>query len=179
METVIIMTLLGLQMVLMLALIFQKNLYISVLYLTISSVIVSLLYLMFNAPDIALAEIAVGCALIPFVYIIAITKQKDFLVVDEVMDDYSREIIEEIRLFCREEKLRLRLMYAGLENEFSLKEVFRGSNIDMVISRPRESYRLISKESSSVNDRLMARLKERKDPLRLEFMRTGENVHED
>lgn len=178
-EMIIIGILLLLLSVIAVAVIIQKNLYYSVILMAIMSVIAGVLFVIFNAPDIALAEIAVGSALIPFVYIIAITKQREFLILDEVMDSNSQDIIRGVQKFCKEENLKLKIMYKGYEQDYELRDVFRKNNVDMIINKSSTSYEIICKESSALDERALEHITNMKLDESIIYVRIGENVKED
>lgn len=58
----------------------NNNLYL-IMYSFVFSLITASLYFIYKAPDLALAEIAIGCGLTPLIYTIAISKQQTFVVV--------------------------------------------------------------------------------------------------
>ncbi|MCK5762663.1 MAG: DUF4040 domain-containing protein [Clostridiales bacterium] len=179
MEYIVILTLLIIQIILIISIMYQKDLYFNVLYLTMASLIAAVLYTIFNAPDIALAEIAVGCALIPFVYIIAITKQKDLFILDEIEDELSARLIEDIRVLCKNEKLKIRLISEKNIHDFELKDVFRKLNVDIIIKKVGNKHELICKETSELNDHLIQLLKQRTYTNIIDFIRIGDDVQED
>lgn len=45
-----------------------------VIYVSMFSVISGILYYLYSAPDVALAEVAIGSAIVPLIYIISISK---------------------------------------------------------------------------------------------------------
>lgn len=178
-ELAAILTLISIQIVFTIALIFQKNLFYCVVIITISSIISAVLFVVFNAPDIALAEIAVGCALIPFVYIISITKQKGFLILNQINDEASRQIIEAFSEFCSNEKLKLNVLTDGYTEEYSLNDVLRVKNVDMIINKTDDIYEIACKASSDINDKAIKFIKDFNFDSTVSFVRIGENVKED
>lgn len=58
----------------------DNNLYL-IMFSFLFSLITASIYFIYKAPDLALAEVAIGCGLTPLIYIIAIAKQKTFIVV--------------------------------------------------------------------------------------------------
>ncbi|MEA3423071.1 MAG: DUF4040 domain-containing protein [Bacillota bacterium] len=179
MEYIVIITLLIIQIILIISIMYQKDLYFNVLYLMMASLIAAVLYTIFNAPDIALAEIAVGCALIPFVYIIAITKQKSFFILDEIEDELSAKLIDDIRLLCKDEKLKIKMIAEKNIHNFELTDVFRKLNVDIIIKKNGKQYEVISKETSELNDHLIQILKQRIYTDIIFFIRIGDDVQED
>lgn len=45
-----------------------------VVYVSMFSVVCGILYYLYSAPDVALAEVAIGSAIVPLIYIISISK---------------------------------------------------------------------------------------------------------
>ncbi|MBP2027899.1 multicomponent Na+:H+ antiporter subunit B [Acetoanaerobium pronyense] len=60
--------------IILLSIIFNDNNLYLILCSSIFSLICAILYYIYNAPDVALAEAAIGSAIIPVIYIIAISK---------------------------------------------------------------------------------------------------------
>lgn len=98
------------------------------------------LYLIRSAPDIALAEIAVGCAFIPLVYIITIMRQSTFTVAfyaEEGTQSYCdpevlvsfMALLEE---FCGLYQLKPRLITHPIRYKPEMKGAFRPGNIDIL-----------------------------------------------
>lgn len=140
-----------------------------ILYFAAFSLTAAGLYMLLHAPDIALAEIAVGCAFVPLIYTIAIMKQTTLNVVlkpAKVMPD-GQEIclmapqrleafMEEIRRFCELYGLEARLL-GGLEGrETTVSGIFRPSSPDLLISYDpvRDLIRVEGNESNSLIESL-------------------------
>ena len=140
-----------------------------ILYFAAFSLTAAGLYMLLHAPDIALAEIAVGCAFVPLIYTIAIMKQTTLNVVlkpAKVMPD-GQEIclmtpqrleafMEEIRRFCELYGLEARLL-GGLEGrETTVAGIFRPSSPDLLISYDsvRDLIRVEGNESNSLIESL-------------------------
>lgn len=66
----------------------EKNNFKVVLYYSAFSLISATLYFIYNSPDVALAEAAVGSALIPLIFIISISKQREFIVLSQIDDEF-------------------------------------------------------------------------------------------
>ena len=67
-------------LILSIIIVFEKNNLKVIIYFSLFSFVASSIYFVNMAFDIALAEIAIGCAFIPLIYIITISKQKLFTV---------------------------------------------------------------------------------------------------
>src|SRR6056297_3276285 len=69
------------------AMVANKNNTIVAILFSVSSLFLALLFFLNKAPDVALAEIAVGSAIMPLILIIAISKQREYVVITHVKDD--------------------------------------------------------------------------------------------
>lgn len=75
----------------------------AVIYLGMFSFLCSLLYLFYQSPNVAIAEAVIGCTLSTVIYLVALRKQKRFVVY--VLDQVSERIINDIDKFCAKEDL--------------------------------------------------------------------------
>jgi len=98
------------------------------------------LYLLHSAPDIALAEVAVGCAFIPLAFIITIMRQNAFTVAfftEEQTQSYCdpevlirfMALLEE---FCDLYGLKPRLITGPMAERPSVSGIFRAGSIDVL-----------------------------------------------
>lgn len=98
------------------------------------------IYLISSAPDIALAEIAIGCAFIPLVYIITIMRQNTFTVAfyagDETQSYCDPEVLIRfmalLEEFCDLYELKPRLITHPIRFKPAMEGVFRPGNIDIL-----------------------------------------------
>ncbi len=124
------------------------------------------LYVINNAPDVAIAEVAIGAAIIPLIYVISISRQREFIVLDRAMDDF---IIQDGKLTGMGYVFLKRFTeYYHLElnicNEPGLCDPAAGpdqvlcekTNIDLIVTKDEESgkYVLKGKESSLLMQKL-------------------------
>ena len=76
---------LSLQIVLIIIAIFivlhKKNFTIIIL-ISAFSLVAATLYTLNKAPDVAIAEVAIGSAIIPLIYVISISRQREFIILD-------------------------------------------------------------------------------------------------
>ncbi len=119
------------------------------------------LYALNQAPDVAIAEVAIGSAIIPLIYVISISRQREFIVLDRVnhdnfeLDEENIQIYELLTSFVETYDLKLNVT-AGIEG--SDEDLTRELNVDLIISYNDERKRFELKgKSSSI---LMVRLKE-------------------
>lgn len=98
-------------------------------------------YFVLKAPDIALAEVAIGCAFVPLIYLITIGKQKIFTVVffDGDIGEHGSLDYDTIRhfyivldKFCLDYGLNLNLINRPTRFSSTVHGVFRPGNIDLI-----------------------------------------------
>src|SRR5210317_459337 len=78
----------GILIVLAIAIVLHKNNGTIIILIASFSLVTASLYIINRAPDVAIAEIAIGSAIIPLIYVISISRQREFIVLDKVMDDF-------------------------------------------------------------------------------------------
>lgn len=64
----------ALLIIILIVIIFSKENLKIVIYSSVFSLICAILYFLYNAPDVALAEAVIGSAIVPLIYIISISK---------------------------------------------------------------------------------------------------------
>jgi uncharacterized MnhB-related membrane protein len=64
------------------AIIFHQNQFTIIILMSVFSLIVATLYMLNQAPDVAIAEVAINAAIIPLIYVIAISRQRELIVLD-------------------------------------------------------------------------------------------------
>lgn len=141
-----------------------KNLLKSIILLGVFSLMISLLYFIFHAPDVALAEAAIGSAISTFLFIIAIEKQKEFLVVSHIHTDFlhrkedgsaAGEGYHLLKEFCSHLGLKLKVDF---REGGDIKGILRDRNVDLIIDRDSKSkkYLLKAKKSSLITQQLIS-----------------------
>lgn len=98
------------------------------------------IYLISSAPDIALAEIAIGCAFIPLVFIITIMRQNTFTVAfyagEETQSYCDPEVLvafmAQLEEFCDLYELKPRLVTHPIRFKPAMEGIFRPGNIDIL-----------------------------------------------
>lgn len=134
----------------------QKNNQKLVVYFSVFSLVAASLYFYSHAPDVALAEIAVGSAFIPLIFLIAISKQRTFTVLLNGLENFVYQgLMEE---FCLEENLKLKILNADEvdhQEAKSVSGVFRRFDVDMIIdySPKKKKYYLLCKSDNKLIDR--------------------------
>jgi hypothetical protein len=117
------------------------------------------LYFFNQAPDVALAEVAIGSAFIPFVYIITISKHQTFTVVGNVESKELHAILDD---YCEHYDLKLQIAKDEPEENITIQGVFRVKNIDLIINENKETGRIgiVGNASSLMMKRLEAMIKD-------------------
>lgn len=114
--------------------------YLMVLVSSLFSFTAACLYYLHSAPDIALAEIAIGCAFIPLIFTIAIMRQSTFTVVffsQEGQQAYCDpmillEFMAVAEEFCRQKQLKLKIVAHPISYQPNVKGIFRIGNTDLI-----------------------------------------------
>lgn len=120
-------------------LVVKNNLHL-VMFFSVFSFTAAAVYFFSQAPDIALAEVAVGSAFIPLVYLIAIGKQKKFNVLldfvgakGQIIEPESiRSFTEVLEQFCLDYSLELNLVHYEGEEGPNVQRIFRVGNVDLI-----------------------------------------------
>jgi len=144
--TPIIIILLQSMLILLVLIILKEDHYLRmVIFYAAFSLISAVLYYFFNAPDVAMAELAIGCAFVPLMFIIAISKQREFIIIyhplgENFVEHFAKRCKYEydlLYIFCLENKLSLRVYDS---NEISVEGIFRPKNADIIIDKEDDNY---------------------------------------
>lgn len=132
----------------------KNNLKIVIYFSTFSLVSASLYYFL-KSPDLALAEAAIGSAIIPFIFIIAISKQREFLVISHISEDEnfldSNKLkqgrgYEVLNDFTKHYNLKLVINDSNYDE---LHGIFRIRNVDLVVEKCSDSHKYLLKGKKS------------------------------
>lgn len=148
-----------------------------IIYFAVFSLLMSVLYFLYHAYDVALAEIAIGSALLPLFFIIALGKQKNFVVVSRVEDAFFSEKedcpgFKLLKRFTDSFDLTLDVFF---EHHVQIKGAFRERNVDLIIVKSHRDgkYVFVMKKSSVLHHKLQRMLQ--KDPrIRFEVVEEDE-----
>lgn len=135
----------------------SDNLRYSVVVLGAFSLTMALTYLNYNAPDVALAEAAIGVGLSTVMYLIALKKVTvyDICYINEDEEDFNDDNIQEIKssvsrpleLFIEQtEELEPQISYTNRSLDFMLDEGIH----DLIISHKKETTYLYGQKSDRV-----------------------------
>ncbi len=116
-----------------LAIIFSKSTLRAIILLSVFSMISSLMYYLYQAPDVAMAELAIGAAIVPLIYVISITRQKKYIVVNNTQDHFLDHGMAGYMLlahFCKQQNLDLVILDEAPTQETFL---FSRKDIDLIV----------------------------------------------
>ncbi|MCT4612237.1 MAG: DUF4040 domain-containing protein [Clostridia bacterium] len=120
----------------------------AILYMGMFSFFCSILYIFYKSPNVAIAEASIGCTLSLAIYLVALKKQKKFLIY--VYYDISHELLELIEGFCEHEDL---IFHYIRFKEDKYEEIINTKDYNLVIHKKHDDVFLFSKE---INDKVEA-----------------------
>lgn len=135
----------------------SKNNIKLVVFFSLFSLVATVLYYFNKAPDVALAEVAIGSAIMPLIFIVSISKQREFVVMNHTGDNFldSKDGIGYQLLidFTKHYDLKLKVYNIELDN---LKGTFRNRNADLIVEKSlsENKYFLKGKESTVLINKL-------------------------
>ena len=150
------LTLMILLLLVTLFIVLEKNNKRIIIYFSVFSLLAASLYFYNHAPDVALAEMAVGSAFIPLIFLITISKQRTFTVMMNSNKSFVyHELLNE---FCKNENLKLKVINEkDVQNDEtkSIHGAFRHQDIDVIIdyNAKKKRYDMTCKESNLMIDR--------------------------
>ncbi|WP_432402959.1 Na(+)/H(+) antiporter subunit B [Wukongibacter sp. M2B1] len=114
----------------------SKNNIKLVIFFSLFSLITAILYYFNKAPDVALAEVAIGSAIMPLIFIISISRQQEFVVINHTEDDFLDNKdgtgYKLLMDFTNHYNLKLKIYNIELD---SLKGIFRSRNVDLIVEK--------------------------------------------
>jgi uncharacterized MnhB-related membrane protein len=137
----------------------HKENFTIIIYIATFGLVAATLYAMNQAPDVAIAEVAIGSAIIPLIYVISISRQKEYIILDRVdhdrfqLDEQNILVYELLTAFVERHGLRMNVC-AGIEGaEETLTDEL---NVDLIIvyNDTTNKFELKGKASSVLIDRL-------------------------
>lgn len=103
----------------------------AVIFLGAFSLCISFVYMLYNAPDVAIAEAIIGCTLSTILYLVALRKYRIFTVFyhvpsGEVNDSYygkgpHSDFIKLLREFCTIQEIDPHIIYTADSREYIMK----------------------------------------------------------
>ena len=143
----------------------KRNFTIIILIATFGLVAASL-YIINKAPDVAIAEVAIGSAIIPLIYVISISRQREFIVLDRTNDGFfeygfelSGEGFQILSDFVKEYDLSLNIC---VDIQGKAITLIQELNVDLIVSKDTKTnqYVLVGKESSVLMTKLKNQVKD-------------------
>jgi putative multicomponent Na+:H+ antiporter subunit B len=163
------------------AVVFHKNHFTIIILMSVFSLIAATLYTINQAPDVAIAEVAINAAIIPLIYVIAISRQRELIVYDKLQhgtidpdQPLVGEIYQYLDTFSQKHKLKLNICCDLDGND---QAVFHDLNVDILVDldHHKKQYILKGKSSNVLMKRMMKDLKG-KTNVRFEMLEEGENL---
>jgi uncharacterized MnhB-related membrane protein len=163
------------------AVVLHKNHFTIIILMSVFSIIAATLYTINQAPDVAIAEVAINAAIIPLIYVIAISRQRELIVFDKLQhgtidpnQPMVGEVYEYLNQFSIKHKLKLNMCCDLDGND---KAVFQELNVDVLIDmdKSKKHYILKGKSSNVLMKKMMKDLKENKH-IRFVLVEEGENL---
>jgi putative multicomponent Na+:H+ antiporter subunit B len=166
--------------VIAITIVFHKENFTIIILISAFGLVAATLYALNQAPDVAIAEVAIGSAIIPLIYVISISRQREFIVLDRVdhdkhdLDQKNEEIYGILINFVNTYDLRLNVCsdIKGTDEELTNE-----LNVDLIISYNESKNRFEFRgKSSSI---LMKRLKDitsDKDYIKVITLKEGESI---
>src|SRR5690554_4969681 len=146
-----------------LAIVFHKENFTIIIYISSFGLVAATLYVLNQAPDVAIAEVAIGSAIIPLIYVISISRQREFIVLDrvdhdlindELIDEKNVELYQILNKFVDHNNLKMNVC-ANIKG--SDEDLTTDLNVDLIVSFDHEKQKFIlkGKQSSILMDHLI------------------------
>lgn len=138
-----------------LAIVFHKENFTIIIYISSFGLVAATLYVLNQAPDVAIAEVAIGSAIIPLIYVISISRQREFIVLDrvdhdhitdETIDEKNIELYQILNTFVDHNDLKMNVC-ANIKG--SDEALTNDLNVDLVITFDHEKQKFILKGKQS------------------------------
>lgn len=159
----------------------SKNNFTIVILMSVFSLIASTLYMLNQAPDVAIAEVAINAAIIPLIYVIAISRQRELIIYDKLqhgeIDPSTKQkgdVYAYLYEFSKKNKLKINIC-CDLEGSDTV--VFKDLNVDVMIDRLQDNkgYSLKGKSSNVLIKKMHRELK-KSDFIEVILIEEGEHL---
>ena len=141
------------------AIVVHKNNGTIIILIAVFSLVTASLYVINKAPDVAIAEVAIGSAIIPLIYVISISRQREFIVLDKAMDDFiiSDNQFTGVGYILLKRFTDLYHLELNITNDARLCSLGAGrdqllceqTNVDLIITKDEETNKYILKGKKS------------------------------
>ncbi len=146
-----------------LAIVFHKENFTIIIFISSFGLVAATLYVLNQAPDVAIAEVAIGSAIIPLIYVISISRQREFIVLDRVdhdnitdesIDEKNIELYQILTKFVEHNDLKMNVC-SNIKG--SDEDLTKDLNVDLIISfdHVKQKFILKGKQSSILMDHLI------------------------
>ncbi|MBF7097079.1 Na(+)/H(+) antiporter subunit B [Alkalibacter mobilis] len=150
----------------------------SVIYLGIFSLVSSFVYLLYGAPDVAIAEAVIGSAISTVLYLVALKKYRVFTIYytnanyNQIRDGYiirgRAQILREVESFFVRKEMEPQIIYTTED----YKKVLAEENFDLLIHQDYDQVRLYGNAEDYQLDALEAHMCENPNELlKTEFIK--------
>ncbi len=152
MQEVIATILQVLLIIIALTVIFHKENFTIIIYISAFGLIAAVLYALNQAPDVAIAEVAIGSAIIPLIYVISIARQREYIVLDRVdhdrfeLNEENLRIYELLNSFVDVHDLKLNVCSNIPGDDYVLTDEL---NVDLILSYDDQKKKFIIKGKKS------------------------------
>lgn len=163
------------------AVILHKNHFTIIILMSVFSIIAATLYTINQAPDVAIAEVAINAAIIPLIYVIAISRQRELIVFDKLhspsKNDQSKlvgEVYVYLEQFSQKHKLKMNICH---DLNAPDQVVFQDLNVDVLVDKdPANGQYILKGKSSNVLMKKMLKDLKNHQHVRFVMMEEGENL---
>lgn len=125
---------------------FQKKRFVLILGMSVFSLFSAGIYAYYRALDVALAEVAVGSAIVPLIFVVATSHQRKFFVYldDNVpKEKFNEEYLSIFHAFCKTQDISLVLLKEGKRVHF--KDVWVHYREDHFVFEGQKSNKLVTR----------------------------------
>ncbi|MDX9691138.1 MAG: DUF4040 domain-containing protein [Acholeplasmataceae bacterium] len=120
------------------AIVLHERNFTIIILISAFSLVAATLYTINKAPDVAIAEVAINSAIIPLIYVISISRQREFIVLDKIHHGFiapdeklEGEVYDILEEFVRINDLRLNMCCDIDGDEFELTQEL---NVDLIVT---------------------------------------------
>jgi putative multicomponent Na+:H+ antiporter subunit B len=157
---------------------------LSIVYLAIFSLLASLLYVFYSAPELAIAEAVIGSGLVTLLYLAALKRNRVYTVAvvseshrDQITDQYVNHVkrsraLHEIREFFTRREYEVQTVFVSV----SLAEALQDPTYDLVVAEDEEGFATYTDDESYVMIELELMFRMRGEDSAIRFVRYSPEV---
>ncbi len=131
---------------------------LSIVYLAVFSLLAAFLYLLYAAPELAIAEAVIGSGLVPLLYLAALKQTRVYTIAvvsegqrDSITDRVIFEVerskaLEEIKAFFERREFEVQVVFVNV----ALEEALKQEEYDLVVERDEKGIAVYTDEQSYV-----------------------------